>query len=119
LRWWVALFVAGTIAHFALALIHNDAAWIERGGGFTAVVGALGAAAALIAAQRFDKASSQLNEMGDVLDDEQRKQLTSRMSAATVRHQTVLILIAALGSAQQAYADTLFVALQWAFSPYG
>ncbi len=110
MRWWIAAFVLGTIVHFWLALAHNDASWIERGGGFTAIVGAAGAAAALIAARRFDRAASQLSELGDVLTPEQREQLQRKMAAAAFRHQTLLILMAALGSAQQGYADWLFEA---------
>lgn len=108
MRWWVGAFVIGTIVHFWLALTHQDAVWIERGGGFTAIIGAAGAAAAFIAGRRFERAAAQLNELGDVLTHEQQEQLRIKMAAAAVRHQTLLILIAALGSAQQAYADALY-----------
>jgi len=118
-RWWLAAAALGTVAHFWLALSTQDPSWIERGGGFTAIIGAAGAAAALIAARRFDRAAAQLGGLGDVLTPEQQAQLQRKMNQASFRHQTLLILIAALGSAQQGYADWLYVAARDAAAALG
>ena len=115
MRWWIGVFVLGIVAHFWLALATDDASWIERGGGFSAIVGAAGAAAALVLNRRFERATLQLGELGDLLGDEQRETLRAKMAGANDRYQTLLILVAALSSAEQAYADWLFAAAKAVF----
>lgn len=111
MRWWIGVFLLGIVAHFWLALATNDASWIERGGGFSAIVGAAGAAAALLLNRRFERATLQLGELGD----EQRETLRAKMAGANDRYQTLLILVAALSSAEQAYADWLFASAKVVF----
>jgi hypothetical protein len=107
-RWWIGIFVVGVIVHFWLALATDDPMWIERGGGFSAIVGAAGAAAALLLNRRFERATRQLGDLADLVGDEQRETLRAKMAGANDRYQTLLILVAALSSAEQAYADWLF-----------
>lgn len=113
MRWWIVLFVVGLVVHFWLALATDDPAWIERGGGFSAIVGAAGAAAALLLNRRFDRATAQLGELGELVEPAPRETLRRKMARANDRNQTLLILVAALSSAEQGYADWLFAAAKW------
>lgn len=113
MRWWIGVFAVGLVVHFWLALATDDASWIERGGGFSAIVGAAGAAAALMLNRRFERATAQLVDLGELVAGDQRETLRRKMAAANDRNQTLLILVAALSSAEQGYADSLFAAAKW------